>query len=196
MFPNGLKNVSDKQLLDKVATGSVKAFRHLMLAYEPLVFNFVFKLVKSHVLAEEITQDVFLKIWEKAADFAHVESLSAWLYTVGKNHAYNKLKEHAARRLREQDYAYNQDQVWELENQIHEKDLRLLVHDLVDQLPPQRKLIFKLKTEKGMTVDEIGQFLNLSPFTVRNQLTKSYGRIRKLLTENAYVLLIGLLFNK
>lgn len=196
MFPNGLKNVSDKQLLDKVATGNVKAFRHLMLAYEPLVFNFVFKLVKSHVLAEEITQDVFLKIWEKAADFAHVESLSAWLYTVGKNHAYNKLKEHAARRLREQDYAYNQDQVWELENQIHEKDLRLLVHDLVDQLPPQRKLIFKLKTEKGMTVDEIGQFLNLSPFTVRNQLTKSYGRIRKLLTENAYVLLIGLLFNK
>lgn len=196
MFPNGLKNVSDKQLLDKVATGNVKAFRYLMLAYEPLVFNFVFKLVKSHVLAEEITQDVFLKIWEKAADFAHVESLSAWLYTVGKNHAYNKLKEHAARRLREQDYAYNQDQVWELEDQIHEKDLRLLVHDLVDQLPPQRRLIFKLKTEKGMTVDEIGQFLNLSPFTVRNQLTKSYSRIRKLLTENVYVLLIGLLFNK
>jgi len=196
MFPNGLKNVSDKQLLDKVATGNVKAFRHLMLAYEPLVFNFVFKLVKSNVLAEEITQDVFLKIWEKAADFAHVESLSAWLYTVGRNHAYNKLKEHAARRLREQDYAYNQDQVWELEDQIHEKDLRLLVHDLVDQLPPQRRLIFKLKTEKGMTVDEIGQFLNLSPFTVRNQLTKSYGRIRKLLTENAYLLLIGLLFNK
>lgn len=196
MFPNGLKNVSDKQLLDKVATGNVKVFRHLMLAYEPLVFNFVFKLVKSNVLAEEITQDVFLKIWEKAADFAHVESLSAWLYTMGRNHAYNKLKEHAARRLREQDYAYNQDQVWELEDQIHEKDLRLLVHDLIDQLPPKRRLIFKLKTEKGMTVDEIGQLLNLSPFTVRNQLTKSYGRIRKLLTEHAYLLLIGLLFNK
>ncbi|QEL03433.1 RNA polymerase sigma-70 factor [Olivibacter sp. LS-1] len=196
MFPNGLKNASDKQLLNQIATGNVKAFRHLMLTYEPLVFNFVFKLVKSGMVAEEITQDVFLKIWERAADFAHVESLSAWLYTMGRNHAYNKLKEHAARRLREQDYADNQKQICDLEDQIHEKELSLLVHELVDQLPPQRKLIFKLKTEKGMTVDEIGQFLDLSPYTVRNQLTKSYGKIRKLLTEHACFLLIGLLINK
>lgn len=150
----------------------------LMQRHEPRVFDFVSSIVKRAAVAEEITQDVFIKLWETRQHSTSIQSLPAWLFTLSRNRAINALQETASRWIREETYALGNAQVVDLEGQLHQKDLYELVDSFAERLPPKRKEIFMLRFRKGLTVDEIGTLLDLSPFTVKNQLQKSYDSLR------------------
>jgi len=132
-------------------------------------------------LAEEITQDIFITLWESRAELENIDSLSAWLFTVSRNRAFNALKDIAARHLREEKYAMMAASEVDGEQEILYRDLQQAMAGFVDALPPKRKEIFRLKTEQGLTTEEISQQLNISPHTVKNQLSQSYLTLRRLM---------------
>jgi|SRR5690606_13636329 len=172
---------ADRFLLMQLAKGNSWALESLMRRYESRIYRFVLKLLKSAELAEEITQDIFITLWESRAELENIDSLSAWLFTVSRNRAFNALKDIAARHLREEKYAMMAASEVDGEQEILYRDLQQAMAGFVDALPPKRKEIFRLKTEQGLTTEEISQQLNISPHTVKNQLSQSYLTLRRLM---------------
>lgn len=185
---------TDAELLGKMATGAASALEELMRRHEPRIFQFALKIVKSPELAQEISQDVFLKIWEKRTSLQSIESLPAWLFSLAKNQSLNSLKEIARRYANEEKYAAAQDESLDGEAEIQYNDLKKIAAGFVDQLSPQRKAIYRMKVEQGMTTSEIAAQLNLSPSTVRTQLVKSYQLLRASVSDQLCLVMLFTLF--
>lgn len=183
---------SDQYLLSEISIGNVQAFELLMLRHEPKIFRFVTSLVKSTEVAEEITQDVFLKIWENRSSLNHIESLSAWLFSISRNHTLNVIRQMAARYAREDNYAEMSDQIVDGNDVILQKELAGSIESCLEALPPKRRVIMRLKLD-GLTNDEIGDQLGISANTVKNQLAKAYFTFRQMMSGNIAVFLLLLL---
>lgn len=181
---------TDTELLEKMAAGVTSALEELMRRHEPRIFQFALKIVKSPELAQEISQDVFLKIWEKRTSLNTIESLPAWLFSLAKNQSLNSLKEIARRYAHEEKYAATQDERLDGEAEIAYNDLKKMANALIEQLSPQRKTIYRLKVEQGLTTGEIAAKLNLSPSTVRTQLAKSYQLLRANVSDQLCVVVL------
>lgn len=181
---------TDAELLNKIAAGITSAFEELMRRHEPRIFQFALKIVKSPELAQEISQDVFLKIWEKRTSLNTIETLPAWLFSMAKNQSLNTLKEIARRYAHEEKYAAAQDEVLDGEAEIQYNDLKKFAAILIDQLSPQRKIIYQMKVEQGLTTSEIAAKLNLSPSTIRTQLAKSYQLLRTKVSDQLCVVIV------
>jgi len=186
----------ENDLLFEINQSNVYAFESLMMRYEERMFQFILKLVRSEALAEEITQDVFLKIWENRENLIHIDSIGAWMYTISRNKAINMLNEMAARSAREKNYALESEWFAEGDELFKENDLYLLVDRAVEQLPQKCRQIFILKRDEGLSNQEIADRYNLSIHTVKNQLKKSYAMLRKSIAEQAYLFILYLFFSK
>lgn len=191
----GAEKPTDKELLKQLAAGIPLALEELMRRYEPVVYGFALRILKSSELAEEVSQDIFLKIWERRTEFVDIESLPAWLFSMAKNQSINTLKEIARRYVHEEKYASALTEQLDGEGEVHFNDLKQFANKLVDQLSPQRKIIYLMKMQQGLSTEEIAQQLKLSSSTVRTQLAKSYQILRSMLSEHLYVLLIALLLS-
>lgn len=181
---------TDAELLEKMAAGATSAFEELMRRHEPRIFQFALKIVKSPELAQEISQDVFLKIWEKRTSLNTIESLPAWLFSLAKNQSLNSLREIARRYAHEEKYAAAQDESLDGEAEIQYNDLKKIAAVLIDQLSPQRRIIYRMKVEQGLSTGEIAAKLNLSPSTVRTQLSKSYQLLRTNVSDQLCVVIL------
>ncbi|SHF13311.1 RNA polymerase sigma-70 factor, ECF subfamily [Pedobacter caeni] len=181
---------TDAELLGEMAAGTTSAFEELMRRHEPRIFQFALKIVKSPELAQEISQDVFLKIWEKRASLNAIESLPAWLFSLAKNQSLNSLREIARRYAHEEKYAAAQEESLDGEAEVQYNDLKRIAAALIDQLSPQRRVIYRMKVEQGLTTVEIAAKLNLSPSTVRSQLAKSYQLLRANVSDQLCVVIL------
>lgn len=181
---------TDAELIKQMALGSMSALEHLMRRHEPVVFHFALKMVKSAELAQEISQDVFLKIWEKRASLDTLDSLPAWLFSLAKNHSLNSLKEIARRYVHEEKYASAQLDIVDGEAEMEYNDLKKLAAGFIDQLSPQRRQIYRMKVEQGLSTAEIALKLNISPSTVRTQLVKSYQFLRANVSDQLCIVMV------
>lgn len=181
---------TDAELLEKMAAGATAALEELMRRHEPRIFQFALKIVKSPELAEEISQDIFLKIWEKRTSLNRIDSLPAWLFSMAKNQSINILKEIARRYANEEKYAVKQNQSVDGEAEIAYNDLKKMANVLIEQLSPQRKAIYRMKVEQGLSTGEIAAKLNLSPSTVRTQLAKSYQLLRANVSDQLCIVIL------
>ncbi|WP_134090172.1 RNA polymerase sigma-70 factor [Olivibacter sp. XZL3] len=179
----------EKQLMSEIKQGNVYALESLMMRYGERVFQFILRLVNVTELAEEITQDVFVKIWEGRDSLGEIDSIAAWMYTLGRNKAINLLKELNARAAREAHYARERD--WLIEAETSDSiELYRWVDEAVAQMPEKCQQIFISKRDEGLSNEEIANRYNLSIHTVKNQLKKSYSILRKSLAEQTLFLVL------
>jgi RNA polymerase sigma-70 factor (family 1) len=182
------EELSDHHLLLQLALDDPKALEQAMHRYEARVFEYILRLVKVRELAEEITQDVFIKIWETRHTLPKLDSLPAWLLSLSRNRGLNILKERASRYMREQAFANSQEAVADTTESPAQYDL---LSYYAGQLPPKRRTIFLLKAEKGLSNEEIAANLHISINTVKNQLHKAYQTLRKCMAEHALLLALA-----
>jgi RNA polymerase sigma factor (sigma-70 family) len=174
--------IDDQALVAKILAGDVQAFRLLIKQHERLVAHMVGRLVKKEEEREELCQDVFLKVHDKLSEFSFQSKLSTWIATIAYRHAINHLRkekmqfsdipeeESFTRRFIEQE---NPETVME------EQDMDSFVLKLMDELPPQYKIVLNLYHVEGMSYPEICQITNMPEGTVKNYLF----RARNLLKE-------------
>src|SRR5678810_238059 len=84
---------NEKELLALIAKGDEIAFSKLFLQFKDRIYSIAFKLTKSTIAAEEIVQEVFLKIWLKRANLTDIENFSAYLFIITRNDVYKSLKQ-------------------------------------------------------------------------------------------------------
>jgi RNA polymerase sigma-70 factor (family 1) len=182
----------DAELLSRLQKGDEKAFAELFYAFYDKLFGFVLGITHSKATAEDITQEVFLKIWQNREDIIDVENINALLFRIAQNRTIDQLRKSAREVLATSAHL-------ELESQNNNPEpLDLLIHDelrnrlseAVKQLPPQQQKIYTLYKEQGIQQDEIARQLNLSRSTIQSHMKLAMGNIHKYLSSYYSELLI------
>jgi RNA polymerase sigma-70 factor (ECF subfamily) len=161
-------------------------FSDLFKKHEYRLHTLVLKLTRSNQYARDIIQEVFLKLWEHRHQMHTIQNMEAWLYRLTENKVIDFLRKAAAdSRLRETIWKNQPHNFNETEDKVVAREYGQIIQKAVDQLPPQRKLIYHLNREKGLNYQEIADHLAISKHTVKNQLSTALQSIRLFLLRSA-----------
>lgn len=162
--------------------------------YKDRIYGFVLSLVKSPDAAEELTQDILIKLWLCRDILGEVKNLDGYIFTVARNKALNHLRKAAYdKRLLQELAGYMRTQHTDVEDQVTLHDYERLVGEAVSSLSPQRKQVYRLSREDGLSLEEIAQQLQLSRNTVKNHLVASLKAIREHLQKHGGEFLVLLM---
>lgn len=177
---------TEKELLLQVSKGDEPAFNALFEQYRPRLYQYLLLLTKSGEIAEEIVIDIFVKLWIGRSLLSQVENAEAFLRKVAYNKAMDFFRV-TARHARLQQ-AYFDQLVPEPDKRADEilidAESRRVIYEAINQLPPQRKLIYTMSREQGLTHDQIAQALHLSRSTIKNSMMASVKSIHQYLTDH------------
>jgi RNA polymerase sigma-70 factor (ECF subfamily) len=160
-----------------VAEGDENAFRVLYESQRNRIYSFSLQILRKEELAEELVQDVFLKIWNSRAALTDIESIEAFLYTVARNLALSRLKRIAHERKilgeikKTTPEALTQDEV------LH-RDYQKLLQKAIASLPEQQRKVYLMSKEDGFSRQEIADALDISPNTVKAHLSAATNSLK------------------
>lgn len=199
-------HISEQELLLQLQQGDQKAFTHLYRRYkDPLGYR-LFQLLKNDALAEEVLQDLFLKVWEHRANIDPQQPFRAYLYRIAANLSYNLMNRASKERaILEQIIEGSTELYRHIEEQLFQKENEALLHAAIERLPSQRKKIFIACKIEGKSYKEVADELRISPHTVNDHIQKamqylrmhiaasahSYLALAVLLTESCYALTLA-----
>ena len=180
-----MKN-DDPKWIEHVIAGDEDAFTALVKKYEKQIHAFVWRMVKDYHIAEEITQDTFLRAYEKLCTLRDPNRFSGWLYMIATRRSLTWLGEkripmqslEAMREAEIESLFYAQYMAEQTEKLATEKQ-REVVKRLLQKLPARERTAVVLHYLSEMTCEEISDFLDVSPNTVKSQLHRARRRLKK-----------------
>jgi RNA polymerase sigma-70 factor (ECF subfamily) len=158
----------------RVAQGDEKAFKMLFDYYYKHLVIFAIRYVDDKDLSESIVQNVFVKLWEKR-EALQIDSVHAYLITAVRNQCQNELKHQKIVRAYEKNFIPNE---WMAETVYPDEEVMARINQVIDQMPEQRRKIFKMNRLDGMRYKEIADKLEISPKTVEVQIGKALKYLR------------------
>lgn len=167
------------ELLIRLKNGDQTAFAEIYGQYRGRIFKYALKLCKSEETAEEIVQEVFVRIWQKKEQINVEWYFGAYIRKITLNHVINHLKKVAKdRELRNKLFSYIENIRNSTEDGLYEKELQEIYRRAIEKLPPQRKLAYELSRNEYMSHEEIGEQLGISKHTVKNHIVEASKFIR------------------
>lgn len=165
---------SEAEIIRMLNEGQEKALRYVYNKYCNRIYLLAMKFLKSPELAQELVQDVFLKLWEKRTELDKDRPIEAWLYTVARNKVINQFKKLA----REQQKAAIQ--TLEAVSATEKADKRLLegeafqlLNEAVIRLPEKQRQVYTLSRLEGYSRLEIAEQLQISALTVKTHMSRA-----------------------
>ncbi|HEV2353173.1 MAG TPA: sigma-70 family RNA polymerase sigma factor, partial [Puia sp.] len=166
----------------------------LYTASYPYVQRYIALFQPSGSALDELTQDVFVRIWEKRAKLAEVQSFKGYLFLITRNVVFNFIRAIRIRqRMTELDESSG-SRGDELENELLFKQYYGLAVEAMDKLPAGRYKILKMSIEEGLTLDEIASRLGISRSGVKKQLYAATAFVRVYLREHGEIGLALIIF--
>ena len=179
-------DLNEKELLENLVSSrdGKQAFSVLYRKYAPRCLSFVLSMTKDMSVAEDITHDIFVKIWLKRDLVSKAGSFSSYLFRMVRNAVMDHYESNAIRRR----YASCQAMVGEefrelVEEKVNFDDLQLIVFKAVSDMPAQRRRIFTLSRYEGMDNKDIAEKFGLNIRTVENHITNALVDIRMALSK-------------
>jgi RNA polymerase sigma-70 factor (family 1) len=186
-----------EELLQQLAEGSEHAFTQLFNLYQPRIFATAFEILKSREHAQEIVQDIFLKIWTSRESFVKVENLDAWIFTMARNKTLNLLKKLLNDRKIQFHYTVAHGRFDNnVERSIQDKEYTRIFDRAVELLPAQQKQVYHLAKVEGLPFADIAQKMNISPLTVGVHMKRALKFLREKIIPitrlNSFLLLLNI----
>lgn len=176
-----LSRYEEQQLLRAVASGDEHAFHELYAHHFPLIYGYVLKLVKVPALAEDVVQDIFLKIWEARAKLTGVRHFPAFLFTVARNHTFNVL-ESVTRSQNAMATVVRHFQEQRDDDEVLSNDYRHFIDKALQRVPARSRDIFRKCREQGLSYEEVAREIGISRNAVKNHMVSTI----RVLREAAY----------
>ncbi len=180
-----MKN-DDAQLIQRVLDGDDTAFSALVKKYQCSVHALAWRKIGDFHIAEEITQDTFLKAYQKLSTLKEPQSFASWLYVITENHCKAWLRKKRTRTQSLENTSHTQLEKTAYSGYIIEENKRMaaetqreVVKKLLAKLQESDRTIITLYYLGGMTYDEISKFLGVSEATIRNRLYRARRRLKK-----------------
>lgn len=177
------------ELSKNIENDDANAFREIFDLFYTDLRSFSRSIVQNEHIAEDIVENVFIKLWENRKTLGNINNLSAYLFTATKYASINSLK--AKKNTTDIDleelgdnnlYTFTTPE----STMIWKENIRQ-IENAINELPPRYKLVFYLIKEKGLTSREVAKLLNTSPRTVETQLYQSLKKITAVLEQNRII---------
>jgi RNA polymerase sigma-70 factor (ECF subfamily) len=177
---------TDEELLAGIQNADHDVFTTLYSRHFQSLSLAALKYVKDTAIAEEIVQDIFLKLWETPGDILNVRSLKAYLYRAVINHSINYVNRQKNIELHHQRIAEETSHE-QIENLMEDHALKEMLYQEIERLPAQCRKVFKMSRFQDLKYREIAEQLNLSEKTVENHIVNALKILRsKLLDKDTF----------
>lgn len=175
-----MENRTQSPDLQKLAAGDHSVYKDLFMEYFPKVKYFIAHFIKNEAIAEELTQELFVKIWINRKKLSSIDLLGAYIYKMARNISLDYI----AKKGKEELFIgkYTVDTTYTIEEDFYAEETALLISLTVAIMPEQRKKVYEMSRVTGMSNEEIAMQLDLSKKTVENHLNLALKEIRKALS--------------
>ena len=181
---------TEKETVGQLIHGDRIAFTYLYNDYADKVYYFALKYLRSQEAAENLTQEVFVKLWETRDRLDPEFSFNAYLFTIARNTIFNshRKKRNELAYLNHLNLVFNHAE-FKTEQEFHLKELQVHIEQCVDKLPAQRQIVFRMSRTEGFSHKEIAMKLGISEKTIAAHIRLALKTLRKYLKENKIYIL-------
>lgn len=185
--------MTDKELISLIIQKNEAAFKQLVESFQHKVYNTCTGILQSSEDAEEITQDVFIEVYNSITKFDERSSLSTWIYRISINKSLDKLRHNKRKKRFGKVFRLFQsekdDRTIDKPNFIHpgiqleQKELSAILFIAIDELPEKQKTAYILHNIEGVPYQEIAEIMQTTVSSVESLLFRSKENLRKLLND-------------
>lgn len=169
-------------LLLRVAGGDERAFARLVRQYGDTIFSQSLAFVKSVPQAEELTQDIFMKVWRNRGKLSEVDNFENWLFILARNLIFDSFK--AKVNSPPQFAGSNDTELLTPDLQAEHRDTYQLLLRGIEQLPEKRRQVFRMSRLEGMSHEQIAEALGIHKVTVAQYIVKSLSFLKSYLEDH------------
>lgn len=173
--------------LQRLSEGNKASFVYLHRQYQSRVYHFTYKFVRNREVSEEITSDVFVKLWEKRSEVRTDIAPDRLLFKIAKDFCLSHLRRIARHAdLRKHFVETYLAQITNpVEEEIYLKEGMKIADQAIEQLPPKCRQVFRLRYLDGLSLNQIAEELHISTNTVQNHLQKGTRLVKGYLQEHS-----------
>jgi len=185
---------SEKNLLEQIAEGNHDAFKQLVDRHRDNVFSHAMAYLKDYSKAEDLTQEVFLIIWDNRQSLKKVENPGGYLFVLTRNRIVAEFRKKVKLFMLD-DLEQTHTDAGLLPNQrMENKETSALIRSAMNEMTQQQRKVFELGKLEGLTYEEIARQLNISPNTVKVHMVQALSFIRTFIRNGGVVFLLFRLF--
>lgn len=175
----------ENDLLQQIAKGNKEGFETIYNQHFISVFYFARRFVTDTPVAEDITMEVFMKLWEKLKSFESLQAIKSFLYVAAKNACLNHLRNEQRKISNQKQLSYLLSA--ETDGSVSEQNITARVYqhiyDEIENLPEQLKKVFKMAYFDGLSNEDIAQKLAINNQSVRNHKSRALRSLRMVLID-------------
>lgn len=183
----------DIRLMLAFKDGDKAAFEELMRKYFPRVLNFIYRFVGSREIAEDLTQEVFIRVYQNARQYDPKAKLQTWLFTIAKNLSLNELRRHRNKMVSLDSHLQTPEssmprQVEDArsvgaDQAVIQEEKSAAVRQAIQTLPENQRMAVILRRYEQLSYEEIAQAMRLSEKAVKSLLNRAKENLKNALTE-------------
>jgi RNA polymerase sigma-70 factor (ECF subfamily) len=191
------KKEIDEQCVERFMNGDMRAFDEIYSFFSVKLYKFVDSIIKSEQDAQDLVQEVFVKVWENRHRLKKKSSFNSYLFTV----AYNSTISFLRKKVKEPQYVDFINSIQEEEVELNfsddsnENEVREKINLLIEQMPKKQREVFKLKYFQQMSYVEIAKNMGISVNTVENHIVRAHKFLKANLKNGSTSLSLLLFFN-
>ncbi|MBL8988436.1 MAG: sigma-70 family RNA polymerase sigma factor [Gemmatimonadales bacterium] len=194
--PGSLREKTDQEVVALAKEGSEEAYRELIRRYERPVFSLIFRMVRNRELAEDLSQETFIKVLNAVQTYRPEFKFSSWVFKIANNAAIDHLRKRELDTLSLEGSPHadtpelieatalqigerGESQLQEVEN----RELGGTIEQAISRLRPEYRSCILLRHVEGRTYEEIAEILNLPLGTVKTYIHRARNELRILLRD-------------
>jgi RNA polymerase sigma-70 factor (ECF subfamily) len=185
-------HINEKKIVESLKSGDFEAFDQLFWCYHKRLYHFALSILKNKEDARDVVQEAFLRIWKNKENLDQQSSFQSFLFTISYNIIVDMMRKKVNdRNFRNKLFRNSTSRESPVDKEVEFKELNAIYRNAIEELPAQRKKIYRLHKFEHLKYEEIAEKLDISVNTVKSQMNKALTYIRtKVGTET----LGGLLF--
>ncbi len=188
------ENEIERELLSRLRSGDEKAFEQFYKNYGRRIFGNILKMVKDQEIAQELLQDVFVKVWENRSVIDIDRSFKSYLFTISRNLVYNHLKRISLERQIEAYLSSNRSELYShIEEDLFFEETEQAFKKAVADLPPKRQQIFIMCKIEGKSYEEVSALQDVSVSTINDHVVKGVRFVKEHMERSRLIILTGLI---
>lgn len=185
----------DEKMVKALQRGDIFAFNELFHKYSQKIYNFIIKHIRREDDVEDLMQEIFICIWNRRKSIDEKQSFNGYLFAITLNaiRKYFRRKntdDKAVYRWLEEIEPYSNITALTLEY----NELEKIAEEMIEKLPPRRRMVFLLSRKEGLTNDEIASILKIKKKTVENHLNLALSYLREKLRKQSFLIILFFVF--